>query len=353
MESDYHLHNKNIQAGKGTTVSMKTYQRAFGIDRNTDESNTQPAKPLTIAQQRLSASSRTPFGSRSFVALPNAHASTNKQNDESKCVMLVRHRCKTQEKALSNWWKVALQSYFKERMWTKLKIRHYESDLPSRFERVYQPEKIGQFDRVFSRAWETPVRRSHAAQHSESMEDDKTADFTRLMAFKFTEPSKVVAKLDEKRTASEIPLKKWIGEAGFALQFESSLTSFTQYFESPSQKPFEYVGDNTEAKKATIPKEYELYCASSYDVFGNPQSYKSDRIQEFERGLHDFALNADDVFGIKEACMKQIFCRNLDSLINTNSTTLILFSWLDPRTSVRGYLMENITVLRKTHLLLK
>jgi hypothetical protein len=32
QETDYYLHNFHVKAGRGTMYSMKTYQRAFGID---------------------------------------------------------------------------------------------------------------------------------------------------------------------------------------------------------------------------------------------------------------------------------------------------------------------------------
>jgi hypothetical protein len=73
-----------------------------------------------------------------------------------------------------------------------------DSMLPPRFERLYQPERIAQFDRFFARGkllssagsvkipllesgadslrvnigWATPVRRSHQAQHTKGSSDD-------------------------------------------------------------------------------------------------------------------------------------------------------------------------------------
>lgn len=280
---------------------MKTYERAFGIDWSGDLANTEPTKMLTIAQQRLSASSRTSTGSRS--SLPTADSSSsnnNKHRDESKRVALVRSRCKAQNKALSTWWKIALQTYIKQRMWMRLRQNDEECHLPPRFERVYQPEKLGQFDRVFSRAWETPVRRSHAAQHAEGVEDDDSVDFARVIAVEHVEPDRSIEKPHSSSPTVEIPLRKFVDENSFAPQSESALKSFGQYYEAPMTTTFEYIGQNNAASTQSPPDEYLRYCAPSSKVFGHPQSYRTDRVDEFQKELHDYTLEADDVAGIQE-----------------------------------------------------
>jgi hypothetical protein len=35
--------------------------------------------------------------------------------------------------------------------------------VPSRFDHIYQIEKLAQFDKLFSRSWAVPVRHSHAS----------------------------------------------------------------------------------------------------------------------------------------------------------------------------------------------
>jgi macrodomain Ter protein organizer (MatP/YcbG family) len=65
------------------------------------------------------------------------------------------------------WWRVAIQAYIQQRMSMQLVQKKTEISIPSRFDRIYQTEKLAQFDKLFSRSWAVPVRLSHAAQHSQ------------------------------------------------------------------------------------------------------------------------------------------------------------------------------------------
>jgi hypothetical protein len=305
MENDYYLHNFHVKAGKGTTTSMKTYQRAFGIEWREDEESTDGVDPEPPFKSTSSAAQQWSTASRARSTRPNisSSGSSSSWEGESKRVTQVRNRCKAQNVALSTWWKVALQSNIKDRMWIRLGNRHDESLLPQRFERVYQPEKLGQFDRFFSRTWETPVRRSHAAQHSEGVEDDDAIDFSRVISNDFASPSRTNQnhRQVDSQTTGGIPLQKFVTDYGFEPRTESALKLFAEHYnQAPICPSFEYVNQSDAAPMKSPPDEYLRYCAPSSQAFEQPQSYRVDRVEEFKQELRDFTLPADDVAGIRE-----------------------------------------------------
>jgi len=164
---------------------MKTYQRAFGIDWQDSEDNDgfqrYPTKPKRHNRAQSDASSLPPRPLANRSVSRESQRSTEGQSNESLRIEYVRESCLAQNKALSLWWKVAIQANVKSRMWMQLGSAPSEAELPPRFERLYQPEKIAQFDRFFARGWATPVRRSHSAQHTKGSSDDETGwrDFRR------------------------------------------------------------------------------------------------------------------------------------------------------------------------------
>lgn len=120
METDYYLHNFHSQLR--TVQSMKGYQRAFGVhdwDSISDNDSQSAESSLPVAQ--------------------------------SKRIQLVRNRCNSQNQALSAWWKLAIQANVQQRMWMQLGHNIETSMLPPRYERIYQPSKIAQFDRFFGK----------------------------------------------------------------------------------------------------------------------------------------------------------------------------------------------------------
>jgi hypothetical protein len=181
METDYYLHNFHVKTGKGTLHSMKGYQRAFGVVEWNDEddgelsANEKRSSSSAIAASRLAR----PNGPLARSSPANSNDSL-KQEGESR-IAKVQRRCRLQNHALSAWWKIAIQSNIQRRMWMQLsRSPAEESLLPPRFERLYQPEKMAQFDRFFARSWATPVRRTHPAQQSEGSDDDEdTSEFRR------------------------------------------------------------------------------------------------------------------------------------------------------------------------------
>jgi hypothetical protein len=134
-----------VSSGRGASHSMIRYQRSFGVadwDNNSEKDNA---------------------ASRSI-----------DQEDRLRRIARVRIRCNAQSKALSSWWKLAVQANVQRRMWINVGRNPIDSMLPPRFERIYQPGKIAQFDRFFSRSWATPVRRPPSSnQHADDPGSDK------------------------------------------------------------------------------------------------------------------------------------------------------------------------------------
>lgn len=94
METDYYLHNLDVSIGK----EMKGYQKSFGVlEWSSDYENSNETSSERLRRSQL--------------------PSFNKINsDQSQRIQKVRERCSTQNKALSMWWKVALQINVQQRM---------------------------------------------------------------------------------------------------------------------------------------------------------------------------------------------------------------------------------------------
>jgi len=159
MDNDYYLHNLHVKTGRESVKSMKRYQQTFAAEWSDEEED----EPRT-----LSASARKKSNGSKFTSW---RADRFNSNEESSKILRVRRRCEHQNEVLSLWWKVAIQSYIQQRMWMQLGRSPTESSLPTRFERLYQPDKLSQFDKIFARTYTVPVRLSHSAQHSPSEDD--------------------------------------------------------------------------------------------------------------------------------------------------------------------------------------
>mmetsp|Transcript_40203 Transcript_40203/g.60922 ORF Transcript_40203/g.60922 Transcript_40203/m.60922 type:complete len:380 (+) Transcript_40203:167-1306(+) len=166
MENDYYLHNFHVKAGRGYLQSMKSYQRMFGLEWSDDEEDEEAAQERDSAVSAAN-SAATPKEGRVVQSRRCSDLAEGTWRIDR-----VRKRCNAQNEALSVWWRVAIQSYIQQRMWMQLGRSPVESLLPPRFERLYQPDKLVQFDKFFARSWATPMRLSHSAQHSRSSEDD-------------------------------------------------------------------------------------------------------------------------------------------------------------------------------------
>jgi hypothetical protein len=92
METDYYLHNRYVDTGEG----MRAYQESFGVlDWDCEDAN---RGPNLGGSAGLHPESKT--------MLP----------EQSRKIQKVRDRCTSQNKALSNWWKVAVQRNVQQRM---------------------------------------------------------------------------------------------------------------------------------------------------------------------------------------------------------------------------------------------
>lgn len=99
METDYYLHNRHIEASKG----MKAFQESFGVlgwDGTEIEALTGRAGRVQSAGGIVSP-------------------------EQSLKIQNVRDRCSSQNKALSNWWKVAVQRNVQQRMVREKESRFY------------------------------------------------------------------------------------------------------------------------------------------------------------------------------------------------------------------------------------
>jgi hypothetical protein len=310
MESDYYLHNFHVKAGRGSTYSMKAYERAFGIEWNNDEDvdginedSVASIPSATRPRQTRPTNTRPPSIKRN----DSRDVAAKQTQVESERITRVRNRCKTQNDVLSMWWKVALQSYVQQRMWMKLGMSKSESLLPPRYERLYQPEKIAQFDRFFARGWAAPVRRSHTAQQSEGSERDaEGVELRRAISGRRPE-----SEDDEAKKSHEAHiLKDFVDNHGFTPRYESSLKRFAaQHDISKSTsvaESFDYVGrlDNSDAREH---EEYLRYVAKSSSLFDAPHSYQKETVAEFKSCLHDYSLQADDVAGIRKVRFTRAF----------------------------------------------
>jgi hypothetical protein len=311
METDYYLHNFHVKAGRGKKTSMKALQQSFGIAWNEEEGHMDEAIDLSIPTATHPSSARQGCSDET---------SYMQQVAESKRVLRVRNRCKVQNYALSSWWKIALQSNLQERMWMKLVGSPSETLLPPRFDRVYQPEKLGQFDRFFSRAWSTPVRRSHAAQHSDGADEGDTADFVRIISCDLRAPNAGNDGFRSDSADEGLPLSQFVEKYGFEARSESSLKLFAMHHnEEQIDMDFNYISHD-DSTRANPPEEYARYVAPTNTVA--PQSYKSETVEEFKSCLFDYTLRSDDVSGIQKVRLFVGLETLLETVLSHNASQL-------------------------------
>ena len=95
METDYYLHNLDVSIGK----EMRGYQKSFGVlewsnDYDTSTGSSRRSKRYQLKNKVLS----------------------DPVSEQSLRIQKVRERCDNQNKALSMWWKIALQTNVQQRM---------------------------------------------------------------------------------------------------------------------------------------------------------------------------------------------------------------------------------------------
>jgi len=272
---------------------MKTYQRAFGIDWKEDEVAT------------FSSGNQSFIAHHSSLSRPShlqRRVDSNAAHDtESQRIARVRNRCKAQNDALSVWWKAALQSNIKQRMWMQLGPSQTDSSLPPRFERLYQPEKLGQFDRFFTRGWATPVRRSHTSQHTDGPDSEGDRSLIRVISENFT-------KLKEPEVAADLPpdddepLCEFVKKNGFSPPQEPSLQAFLAQnvvTKCALAAGSDFLG-RIDSDGDNVRPEYLRYVQNTDDVGTSAQSYRQETVDEFKSCLLDYTLDADDVAGIQK-----------------------------------------------------
>jgi hypothetical protein len=299
MENDYYLHNFHVQNARNATSSMMTHERAFGINWRNDEETCSRESPTKIKSPGRHKGSATSLSKSSRYHYSNDDIRENSLFVESERVTRVRNRCNKQNSVLSSWWREALQANLQARMSVLVGKRYEESVLSGRFERAYQPEKLGQFDRVFSRAWETPVRRTHAAQHSEGVEADDASDFSRIVSIDFFSSSNVDKQQPHAIAAYKISLRNFVKTYGYSPRTKSKLKLFVQHFHEQSEvrSDFDSLSHSDGAPPTILPEEYKKYCEPLSQVYLPPEL---GRFDEFNKELHDLSLIADDVTGINE-----------------------------------------------------
>ncbi len=304
METDYYLHNFHVGNGRGTCQSMKEFQTDFGVlDWNDDEQKSDGdfEKDSTISSHSLrlshhrAHSRNTTLGSIDVAGL--------RHDEQVRRVQKVRDRCTSQNKALSVWWKIALQSNVQQRMWMKLGNNPSDSTIPPRFERLYQPEKLAQFDRFFARPWATPVRRSHSAQHNPETDDDaEIAVFRRNISgiARNVDPDlEKVPEVGGQTAGLSMTLKEFAHNYGFAPQRQVLATQSAGTQKDLPINPGDlhtYIGDHEDGSERAR-KEYENYVAPQFE---NSSPFQRNAFEEFKEALQPLSLGADDVDGIRK-----------------------------------------------------
>ena len=227
LDNDYYLHNFHVNAGRGSLQSMKAYQSMFGVDwSDLDED-------ATTDQHSRHRRNESVSSAVSIAA------------DDSARIDRVKQRCNAQNNALSVWWKVAIQNYIQQRMWMQLG-GNSGSSLPPRFDRLYRPQELSHFDKVFSRPWATPSRLSHEDQHKSSLEDGELGSAA-LTPRKAAPKESKITLFDERVQSSKghvrdketeedegyISLQDYVKRHGFNAKGRSSLTQLIEAHTQP------------------------------------------------------------------------------------------------------------------------
>lgn len=208
-----------------------------------------------------------------------------------------RHRIGTISSSSIPWWKAALLSHLKQRLWNRLSQPFDEDVLLPRFERMYQPESFGHFDSIISREWETPHRREHSAQHS-AVHDDGDA-FVRIVSRSSDPPLKMDSSEETSHNECTIRMLDKI---------ESLATPgpklFSGYFaEQRLNARTSYVGSDFE-EESDVKPEYLKYC--SQNSRPSAQVYSVEKVDEFKKALLETTMQADDVSGIREVSPREL-----------------------------------------------
>jgi hypothetical protein len=190
--------------------------------------------------------------------------------------------------------------------------------LPPRFERLYQPEKLAQFDRFFARSWSTPVRRSHAAQHGGDVSEE-LSEYQRNIyrPLNKIERSESLADVTvDARGESHDVLDHVISKHGFEPRKRTTLRRFVQQHDiidgeiatsrsilSNDDEPdedhpsYRYIGETN--KRIEKPREEYLRSVKPSQYLESSQ-YNPNAFDEFKESLHALSINANEVDEIQE-----------------------------------------------------
>jgi hypothetical protein len=279
---------------------MGTYQRAYGVAWKDETSDGMNSPLASTGRDNFDASLGDQF-------LPEGN-----EDDEAKNVQLVRKRLESQNEALSLWWKHALQSNIQQRMWLRSTHQDFHAEVRPRFERLYQPETISQYDRYFSKAWSTPVRRSHSLQHGEGgNEEGEGGELLRAVSRKPELNNSPDTSSRENKARQSVA--EFINVHGYAPCFDSTLKRFSDYHAKRTSVIFDstFIGSPVQEETDLLirrKKQYQHYLSSDVDAC-KPAYFDEEKVREFESCLHDFSLSSDDVYGIhKVSRMLSIYC---------------------------------------------
>jgi hypothetical protein len=304
LETDYYLHNLHVKAGRGTLHSMRTYERSFGVEwSDEDDLHGEREDPTSSAGLRRAKLAR-------LRAQRKGRSDDNKELEnesadghESWKIARVKRRLKSQNNALSLWWRTAIQTHIKQRMWIQLGKSPTESLMPPRFERIYQPLKLAQFDRFFARSWAVPVRRAHSSQQRKGdSEESERLDYRKTIS----DPALLRNKSnpEEPRQDGE-SLAEFHTNHGYEVTHNPILNRFIAHHakneaaistNSTETKARRFVGRIGETQKPC--EEYIRYTSSNTEH--SLQSFRPERIEELKKCLGDTYLHSDNVVGIRK-----------------------------------------------------
>jgi hypothetical protein len=304
LETDYYLHNFHVKAGRGTLHSMRTYERSFGVEWSDDD------EPIADKEDSGSSSSLRRSRLAKIRAVRRGRSDDTKESETERAegpepckIARVRRRLKSQNGALSLWWKAAIQRNIQQRMWIQLGKSPSESLLPPRFDRIYQPSKLAQFDPFFARSWAAPVRRAHSSQQRKGNSEEKEMlDYRKAISVRAL-PGK--GNNDDKLKQEGESLVEFHTNHGYEPAHPSSLNRFiahhsihesTTSTDSRERTTRRFLGRIGETQ--TPCEEYLRYTSSNAEY--SLQSFRPERIAEFKQCLHDTSMHSDDVAGIRK-----------------------------------------------------
>jgi hypothetical protein len=243
--------------------------------------------------------------------------------------------------------------------------------LPPRFERLYQPEKLAQFDRFFARSWATPVRRSHAAQHGGDASEE-LSEYQRNIyrPLNKTENSESITSVDAKEHSYEV-LDQVMSKHGFEPRKRTTLRRFVQQHDivddeiatsrsilSNDDEPCEdhpsyrYIGDTS--KWIEKPREEYLRCVKSSEYLESSH-YNPNSFEEFKESLHALSINANEVDEIQDLAesahigreIKSGPYKGLDRNFSAIEFSTVVFEQLNAYENIRrrGRLKEGIPIM--------